>query len=1358
MKESISRSLPQVKTIPRICRLVLVATLIVSATRITPAVASSQTKTDPLHANPAFFFESNQGQTNASVKFFSHSEAYTLFLTASEAVFSLPVPAPSVDQGRDVVRMKLRGGNASAVVRGRDILSSKSNYLTGNNPKKWRTKIARYSQVEFSQVYPGIDMIYYWNKGQLEYDFVVAPGADAAAICMDFQGAKNLELDQQGNLVLNLSGRKLAFNAPVLYQKSGDTKKYVEGHFVLVGHGQVRFEVGAYDKNSELVIDPSLMFSTYLGGAGDDRANAIALDSAGNIYLAGTTVSNGFPGSASGFQPAKSTGTDVFVTKISAAGAIVWSTYLGGAGIDIATGIAVDGLGIVHITGSTTSADFPTANAFQAASGGGTDGFVAALNAAGTALVYSTYLGGAGEDESLGIAVDASGNAYVTGDTDVASAVTFPTTLGAYQTLQGGAYDAFICKFSPTGTISYSTFVGGTGIDVGKGIAIDGSGNAYVTGRATAAFPTIAGAFRTTILGASDGFVVKLNPTGTTMLYSSYFGGSDLDDATAIALDGTNPATLNVYITGSTGSTDFPAISFPRVVGQARGTGDDAYVFKLNMNGGGGLSDGVYSTYLGASGVDAGAALKLDALGNVYVTGHTVATDFPVTPNATQSVNSGTGIVFVTEIDPTGAAKVFSTYLGGTTDQTGNGIALDNSRNIYVAGWTNSINFPTSSPIQAANAGTFDAFLTKISAPSPLPAVASLSPTLGPIGGGTTVVITGSGFTGITGMGGVTFGAVNATSYTVNSNTQITSVAPAHAAGIVDIVATSTMGASTIVSADSYTYFTPPPAITGVSQSSGTTTGGTSVVITGSGFTGVTGVAGVKFGAVNATSYTINSNLQITVIAPAHTAGIVDIVATSPAGSSPIVAGDAYTFVTPPPAITGVSPSSGTTTGGISVVITGSGFTGVAGAAGLKFGAVNATSYTVDSNIQITAVTPSHAAGIVDVIATSPAGSSSIVAGDVYTFGTPPPAITGVVPSSGTTTGGTSVIVTGSGFTGVIGAAGVKFGAVDATSYTVNSNSQITAVTPPHAAGIVDIVATSPAGSSSIVAGDAYTYFVFTPAPTITNLNPNSGSIGGGTAVVITGLGFIGVVGAGGVTLGGVNAASYTIDSNTQITMIAPPHAEGSVDVVVTSPAGSSSMGPNDIYLYSPMPAPTITSVDPKLGPIGGGTSVVILGSGFKGMTGVTSVQFGSVNAASYSVDSNTQITAVAPTQAAGSVAIVVTSLAGLSSIGLDSAFAYTAAAPVIPCLDPYLFPSPAVGSTAHVAYCMAESGLVKIRVYNEIGELVDALEESKSVGPQNSSINVGKFAPGVYFYLLSLHYDTGNTEKHAKQKFVVLR
>jgi hypothetical protein len=470
-----------------------------------------------------------------------------------------------------------------------------------------------------------------------------------------------------------------------------------------------------------------MVYSSFLGGTVDDKANAVVVDAAGNAYLTGTVISDPFPGAGATYQASNGGGTDVFVSKINPAGtAVLWSTFYGGAGTDIGKGIAVDGAGNVYFTGSTTDgATFPQSASFGTLAG--TDAFVVSLTPAGTGRNYGVVFGGAGGEESgNGIIVDAAGKAYVTGYTD---SVSFPFTAGAAQTAfgAGGNNDAFVAKFSAAGAQVYATYLGGTGVDVGNAVAIDLAGNAYITGQTTANLPVAPvappalAAFKLTVTGSNDAFVAKLDPTGANWLYVTYVGGSDQDMGTGIAVG----ATDIVYITGWTFSADFPGSGYATVGQTTIGTAPDAFVFKLHIGNGGLTNDGVYATYLGGSGDDRAAAIAVDGAGNAYVTGTTYSGDFPIVgPISGGGTLVGSPEAFVTQIGPTGGTVGFSSYLGGTTMTGGQGIALDTAKNIYLTGWTNSdaATFPLATPFQAANAGSYDAFITKIG-PIPPPAV-----------------------------------------------------------------------------------------------------------------------------------------------------------------------------------------------------------------------------------------------------------------------------------------------------------------------------------------------------------------------------------------------------------------------------------------------------------------------------------------------------------------------------------------------------------------------------------------------------------------------------------------------------------
>ena len=686
------------------------------------------------YGNLPLSFEANRGQTDSDVKFLSRGNGYSLFLTSTEAVLSLKKPgvrkgpqitqispialhsAPSVksvDEGA-VLRMKLVGANPKAEVSGLDELPGKSNYFIGNDPSKWRTNVPTYTKVRYENVYSGIDLVYYGNQRQLEYDFVVAPGADPRAIRLAIEGDETLRIDGQGDLVLEAEGSELRLHQPVIYQEVSGARQRIGGNFVIRGGRQVGFEVARYDTSKLLIIDPVLSYSTYLGGSANDIGFGIAVDSAGNAYVTGATTSINFPITPGAFQ---TTGGVCFVTKLNAAGsALVYSTFLGGCGgdgsdQDYGNEIAVDSSGNAYVTGFSTSFDFPTANAFQARYGGGrADAFVTKLSADGSALFYSTYLGGSGDDVGQGIAVDSSGNAYVTG---LATSFDFPTA-NAFQpahAADGGLKDAFVAKFNAAGSaLLYSTYIGGGGNDFGFGIAVDSSGNAYVTGQtASSNFPTV-NAFQAAIGssgGNSDAFVTKLNATGSALVYSTYLGGGGGDIGFGIAVDSSG----NAYMTGRTSSSNFPTANAFQAAHAAAGT-NDAFVTKLNAAG----SALVYSTYLGGSGDDIGFGIAVDSSGNAYVTGRTGSTSFP-TANAFQAVKDGITDAFVTKLNATGSALVYSTYLGGSGDDYGRGIAVDSSSNAYVTGSTGSTNFPTANVFQAViKGGITDAFVTKFPA------------------------------------------------------------------------------------------------------------------------------------------------------------------------------------------------------------------------------------------------------------------------------------------------------------------------------------------------------------------------------------------------------------------------------------------------------------------------------------------------------------------------------------------------------------------------------------------------------------------------------------------------------------------
>ncbi|HMD83784.1 MAG TPA: SBBP repeat-containing protein [Terriglobia bacterium] len=669
--------------------------------------------------------------------------------------------------------MRLVGANAGAAVAGADELPGKSNYFIGNDSKKWRRNVPNYAKVKYQNVYPGVDLVYYGNQsGQLEYDFVVAPGADLSVIALDVAAGLSrqpdgtavpesptvaaglprhrssedggvkpplqerahrdapLQIATNGDLVVEADGCEVRFHKPLVYQPAINNGQRttdhgqptpVEGDFVLQASNRVGFEVASYDHTRPLVIDPVLSYSTYLGGSSGyypaTHGYAIAVDSAGNAYVTGYTQSDNFP-TVNPFQANYhgygATG-DAFVAKLNAAGsALVYSTYLGGNNLDVGYGIAVDSSGNAYVTGETGSTDFPTLNPIQAINHGlYGNAFVAKLNASGSALVYATYLGGSYSDIAYSIAVDSSENAYVTGQ---AASPDFPTA-NPLRATKSGYSDAFVAKLNAAGSaLVYSTYLGGSSFDIGHGIAVDSSGNAYVTGETGSSnFPTVnpLQATNKSTVG-SNAFVAKLNAAGSALVYSTYLGGSYEDNGYGIAVDSSG----NAYVTGYNASHDFPTVNaIQATCAICSGSHADAFVAKLNAAG----SALVYSTYLGGSIYDIGYGIAVDSSGEAYVTGLTGSTDFP-TVDPVQATLVGGGNAYVAEFSAAGSALVYSTYLGGGSDN-GYAIAVDPSGNAYVTGFTASADFPTVNPLQATSTGNGDAFVARIAQGTERPSV-----------------------------------------------------------------------------------------------------------------------------------------------------------------------------------------------------------------------------------------------------------------------------------------------------------------------------------------------------------------------------------------------------------------------------------------------------------------------------------------------------------------------------------------------------------------------------------------------------------------------------------------------------------
>lgn len=735
-------------------------------------------------------FEKNEGQTDPAVQFVAHGEGYEVFLTDKQAVIALREQAiasddPMLDKmsarkrGLFMSRKSYRGSprnrrhtkdrvirfspaNASGEAQPipENQLPGNANYFVGRDPSNWKSGISTFRRVRYPSIYPGIDLLYYGNQRQLEFDFVVSPSADPDQIALKVETSGRLKISKAGEVAIVGEG----YTAPVLrkpkiYQVVAGRRVEIAGHFVLRSRDEIGFKVDEYDRELPLTIDPTLSYSTYLGGNGTDDGFGVAVDSSGNAYVVGQTTSTNFP-TANAYSMSSDASGIAFVSKLDPTGStLLYSTYLGGTGGEVGNGIALDSKGNVYVTGYTLSSDFPVVNGFQSATGTtSANAFVARLdtNQTGAAsLVYSTYLGGGGNstnpigDVGFAVAVDGDGLAYVTGQTTSDSSVSpFPTTGDAFQSsLQSTSGNAFLTVIDTTksgaSSLVYSTYLGGSSVgfgDFGLGVAINSAGVAFVTGSSTSLspspFPTTAGGFQTSAADAyGNAFLAAISPfqSGTaSLLYSSYLGGTgDSSDGTgdvglAIATDSSDL----VYVTGNTSSSDFPTTSGAF---QTTSSGSPAFVSKFDTSQSGAASL-IYSTYLGGSGGDEGRGIAVDVNGYAFVGGATASGDFPTTSGALQaSLVSTSSDGFISRLNPTGTALGYATYLGGScaSGDSINSIGLDFQGNSYVAGDTCSTDFPTepSGALQTALGGSQNAFVTKLALTS-TPAIAA---TVGPV-------------------------------------------------------------------------------------------------------------------------------------------------------------------------------------------------------------------------------------------------------------------------------------------------------------------------------------------------------------------------------------------------------------------------------------------------------------------------------------------------------------------------------------------------------------------------------------------------------------------------------------------------
>lgn len=659
---------------------------------------STRLQVEASFGNLSLAFEPNRGQTDPRVKFLSHAGHHTLWLTNDEAVLAVGRRSGanlSNQKGKEgslqanefasaVLRMKFVGANANPRIAGEARQQGTVNYFTGK-PEQWRTKIPVYSRVRYSSLYPGIDLIFYGNNRELEYDLMVSPGADPEQIKLEISGAENMRIDGDGNLVLKTAAGDVIQQKPRIYQRKGTDLVAIAGEYVINSKDEISFRLGSYDRRAPVVIDPVLRYASYLTGGGDedDGGTGIAVDSANRVVVAGWTCSITFPGENG---PPVPRCVSAFVTKLDFTGStMVFTAFVPGSVFFDNVPLALDAANNIYIAGSTNGNTFgddtfkPTPGAFQGTFGGNTDAWVAKLNSSGTRLIYATFLGGSGDERAGGIAVDSGGNAYVTGTT---TSKNFPVTAGVFQhecklKSDGSGASAFVTKLNADGSHAlFSSYLGGHGTQSGEGIALNSSGNAFVVGGTDAKdFPTTAGSAQPVPAGGEDAFVAQVSSSGSHLIFSTFLGGADFDVGNAIALDSAG----NAFITGRTESTNLPV----KNAFQAGCSGGCSFISKLNTSG-----RLVYSTFLGRNG-GSGTGIAVTPAGEAYVTGEP-GTTFPITQNAFQRVqgpqlfdNPPGGSIFITKFSSTGQL-IYSSYFGGGLEHSR--VALDRSTNAYLTG------------------------------------------------------------------------------------------------------------------------------------------------------------------------------------------------------------------------------------------------------------------------------------------------------------------------------------------------------------------------------------------------------------------------------------------------------------------------------------------------------------------------------------------------------------------------------------------------------------------------------------------------------------------------------------------------
>ncbi|MEW6745193.1 MAG: hypothetical protein AB1486_20770 [Planctomycetota bacterium] len=667
-------------------------------------------------------FVENRGQLDRRVAFSIRQGSLSAYFTKDAIVLGLTLQAPAPHRaanpepgpaGRETraganIYLTFEGASPDVAIEGREQLPGRYNFLRGNDPSKWCTSIASYASIRYRGLYTGVDMVVRDGGGRLEYDLLLEPGADVDAITVRCEGGESLRLEADGALILETAAGPLEQPRPCTYELGPDgTRQPVECSYRLLGDDRFGFQVPDRNRAAALVIDPGLVFGTFLGGADDESGWAMALDASGEVLLTGYALSFDFPTTPGAYDTTYNGGYyDAFVAKLSADGAtLLYATYLGGAGSDGGFAIALGASGTTLVTGLTSSPDFPTTpGAYDTSHNGDGDAFVARLSADGSSLLYGTFLGGSAYDSGSAIALDASGTAVVTGLTVSSD---FPTTPNAYDRSWNGWGDVFMVKLDSSGsTLLYATFLGGYGDDRERALALDAAGAAVITGYTDSAdFPTTPGAYDRSWNGWTDAFVAKLDSSGSVLLYGTFLGSAGYDQANAIALDASGAAVVVGY-----GGAEFPTT--PDAYDPTYNGNGDAFLVKLSADG----STLLYGTFLGGWNYDEAYGIALEASGAAVVTGFTSSSHFPTTPGAYDRSMDGWADAFVAKLSADGSSLLYGTFLGGSSGEAGRAIALDASEAAVVTGYTNSADFPATPGAYDTtyNGGDGDAFVVKL--------------------------------------------------------------------------------------------------------------------------------------------------------------------------------------------------------------------------------------------------------------------------------------------------------------------------------------------------------------------------------------------------------------------------------------------------------------------------------------------------------------------------------------------------------------------------------------------------------------------------------------------------------------------